>query len=104
MAAYSVLFFGSHPDSDNDDCVMGEDFDTLADAERFYANPTGNEVFRQYLMTSTAFIMLDGPDVHRVKANPSYSPSRDRDEWQHEMAREAGMLHGVGASNDVYGY
>jgi hypothetical protein len=53
---------------------------------------------------ATAYIMIDGPDVNEVRANPHFKKSSardDRDAWRHEQAMEAGMLHGCDAYNDV---
>jgi hypothetical protein len=58
------------------------------------------------------FVMIDGPDVHEVTAQPDQPSQRRRRaenarsdrEWQHERAMEAGMLHGVEAYNDEMGY
>ena len=99
--AYSVNYWGSHPDEDNDDCLSGDEYGTLAEAEAAYlAEPfTG-------CRRDTAWIVLDGPDVSRERRNPAYRPSRDDGDadWQREIANEAGMLHGAEAYNDEMGW
>ena len=108
---YSVNFWGSHPDSDNDDCWTGHDFATLAEAEAFFAAPS----FCDYCPSrDVAFIELalgtrEGcvayTETIRVRKNPEFRKRReDHDEWRREIAREAGMLHGIDAYNDEMGY
>ena len=94
---YSVLFWGSDPDEDNDDCWYGVDFDELGPArEEFDKVCTDREV---------AFIELDGPEVYRKRSNPNFDPdTSDDDEWRREIAREAGMLHGCQGYNEVMGW
>jgi hypothetical protein len=100
MRPYSVDYWGSHPDDDNDDCWTGEDFATLEEARaRFAAEvPT-------YYRSSTAYVVLDGPGVHEERRNPGFKPAREVDsEWRREMAMEAGMAFGCDAYNDAMGY
>lgn len=110
---YSVNYWGSHPDADNDDCHTGEDFATLAEAEAAFAAevPTAH-----YLRVDTAYVELtvytgrtiDGAreiDTVKVRQNPDYRPRCDSDDdWRREIAMEAGMLHGVDGYNEVMGW
>lgn len=101
---YAVYHWCSHPDSDNDDCQRGDDFDTLEQAEAAYAAPVA-----EYFV---AFIELTGPDgLQRVRANPSYEPKRvareralDEAAARHEGAMQAGMGLGIEAYNEAMGY
>lgn len=101
---FAVLYWGSHPDDGNDDCHSGTDFDTLEAAEAAFIAP----VPKFYL----AFIELTGPDgLRRIRQNPAYDAKKvareralDEAEWRREAAREAGMLGGVKAYNEVMGY
>jgi len=95
MSNYSVNFWGSHPDDDNDDCWTGEDFATLAEAERAFAAGSDD--------LDNCFVQIDGPGVHRVRKLREPRPV-DRDEWRREIAREEGMLGGCAAYNEVMGY
>lgn len=98
MVKYAVNEWGSHPDADNDDCWTGRDFDTLEEAQAAFAKtPTD---------PSTAFVELDGPDVYEVHEIPGVAARNRREAeddraWAHEIAIEAGMLHGIDAYNDV---
>jgi len=101
---YTVLQWCSHPDDGNDDCQTGEDFETLALAEKAY-----DDLVAKYFI---AFIELKGPDgLRRVRANPAFNAKRvareraqDDAEWRHEQAVEAGMLGGIEAYNEAMGY
>lgn len=94
---YSVLEFGSHPDSGNDDCHTGQDFATLAEARGAYLAISKPGV---------AFVMLDGPGVNEVRPNPCYRAPRcaDGDDGRYEMAMHAGMAFGCDGFNDALGY
>jgi hypothetical protein len=102
--AFSVLHWGSHPDEDNDDCWTGEDFACKDDAIA---------AFKLDADRGTAYIEIDGltdtelsdMGLQRVRKNPKYVRSKDRDEtWQREIANEAGMLGGCDAYNEVMGW
>ncbi len=135
---YTVSFWGSHPDKENDDCWCGESYTTLGEARAaFESDPfelmsswrtehhvqrmaeladrsaTLEEIaaVRMGLVESdaahvrdSAYIEIDGPDVHEVRPNPHFKARRrdaeDR-QWLREQAMEAGMLHGCDAHNDV---
>lgn len=94
---YSVCFFGSHPDLENDDCWTGADFDTKAEALDFYNNPKidwANEV-------CSAYIEIDGPDIHEVRKNPDFIPEViDGSDWKSEIRMQAAMGHGIQGWND----
>jgi len=101
---YSVNYFGSHPDENNDDCWSGYDFATREEAEACFLE----EVTIPGCFDCTAWIVLDGPDVHKERKNPDFKPSRDDDrdfddEWKREMATQAAMAFGVQGWNDYYG-
>lgn len=104
---YSVNLYGSHPDANNDDCWAGDEFETKEEALRVFNNPW--EYFSvRYHESSTAFVEIDGPDINRVRKNPTFKPSKkdsafDRD-WKRERAYEAGMCLGIDAYNDTMGY
>ena len=90
---YSVLYWGSNPDAGNDDCWSDDSFATLAEAEAAFARNPGSCV---------AFVELDGPDVYRVRKLRDARPADTS--WRDEIAREAGMLGGCEAYNEVMGY
>ena len=58
------------------------------------------------------FVVIDGPDVHDVTANPDQPSQRRRRreraredrEWKRERAMQAGMAFGVDGYNDEMGY
>lgn len=100
---YSVLLWGSHPDSDNDDCHMGYDnVPTLGEAKAIavdwysHRNLPGRDI---------AFSEIDGADYHEIIANPGHKPTRDTDSgWRAERAMQAGMAFGCDGYNDEMGY
>jgi len=91
---YSVLYWGSDPDAGNDDCWSGDDFATLSEAEAAFAAGSDDR--------DDCFIELDGPDVYRVRKLRDARPVDTS--WRDEIAREAGMLGGCEAYNEVMGY
>ncbi len=93
---FSVNFWGSHPDDNNDDCWTGSDFDTLEEAVACFAEGSDD--------ADDAYIELTGPGVYRVKKLRDPIPETDDADGRREIAMEAGMLHGVGAYNDAMGY
>jgi hypothetical protein len=106
---FSVTLWGSHPEEDNDDCWMGDDFATLAEAESAYRDPASISLGAASEMAggSVAYIMLDGPglDEPMVRKNPSHKPRRrdDDSEWRREFAQQAGMAFGCDGYNDAMG-
>lgn len=101
---YSVNFWCSNPEEQNDDCTTGVDFSTFAEAESFYNDPFTNPDFARHFQRCTAFIEMDGPDVNKNRSNPDYKPSKNDDDWGREIAMQAGMMGGCNAFNDSYGY
>lgn len=105
---YSVNYWGSHPDADNDDCYTGFDFATKDEAVAFFQGEVQDPPnMPGYYFRCVAFIEIDGPDVNEVRANPHHKPepkSPDSGSWQREIANEAGMLHGIDAYNEAMGY
>jgi hypothetical protein len=103
---YSVSLFGSHPDEGNDDCHTGDDFATLEEARAAFSNPFSH--FSPAEAPTAAYIMLDGPDVHEIRANPEYVAPVDgddgEDEWRRERAMQAGMAFGCDGYNDEMGW
>jgi hypothetical protein len=102
---YTVDLWGSDPSEDNDDCWTGENFSTLEEAQACYHNPA--ETFSIEDLRHTAVLVLDGPDVHSERPCELYRPRKRRDEdaeWRHEIAMEAGMLHGCEAYNETMGW
>ena len=107
---YAVNLWGSRPDLGNDDCWTGVDFETKAEAEAAYAKPETVAGFEQTLAHDAIWIEVAGPGIvkHR-RLRPDHPPggrlsSAHFDDWRHEQAMEAGMLHGVDAYNDAMGW
>ena len=105
---YTVNLWGSHPEAGNDDCWTGADFDTREEAEAVFADPLPefSRVYRdsEAFSADVAYVQIDGPDVHRERKNHAHRPqvlAGSDSEWREEIAREAGMLHGLDAYNDV---
>lgn len=109
---YSVNYWGSHPDEENDDCHTGVDFDSLEEAiAAFKAKPS--EVCSWMADHDPAFIEIDGIDdadlpglgIERVRKNPIHRKSKDDDsDWQHERAMQAGMAFGCQGYNEEMGF
>lgn len=100
---YSVCLFLTHPDNDADDCMTGEDFDTLEEARACIANLEGT--FSAASLAGCPFVELNGPEVYEVTRRPGVKVSRDNDgEWQREQAMQAGMAFGCDGYNDAMGY
>jgi len=93
---YSVNFWGSHPDEENDDCWDASDFESKEEALL---------CFEHDARESVAYIEIDGPDIHDVRKNSAYNPSEDNDDdWKQERAMQAGMAFGCAGYNDAMGY
>lgn len=83
---FSVNWWGSNPDLENDDCWTGQDFPTLEEALNFYnAEPSA------YYFRCTEYIELDGPDIYQTRINPGFRPSKDDGEWEREIRMQAAM-------------
>ena len=96
---YSVNYHGSHPDSDNDDCWTGSDFETLEQARiKFSETPD------TFYDGCTAYVELEGPGVQEIRANPTFQGIDDGSDQRRELAMEEGMLQGVHAYNEIMGY
>lgn len=96
---YMVGEWGSHPDSDNDDCHTGSAHKTAEGAASAYMAAAENPE------QGTFFVSMDGPDISLVAAVDK--PGRchgDDGEWARERAHQAGMLGGVHAYNDAMGW
>jgi hypothetical protein len=104
---FSVNFWGSHPDLDNDDCFTGASFATLVEAQAAF--DTGHlskrtSLSSSYYRTSVEYVEIDGPGFYELRRNPAFKASRTTDrEWQREIANEAGMCLGIDAYNDAMG-
>jgi hypothetical protein len=110
---YSVTLWGSNPDStDNDDCWTGAEFAAREEAVACYsaicASPTFGDLPRA-CGYDWEFVMVDGPDVHAVTANPDQRAQRarrrrDDSEWNREIANQTGMAFGCDGYNDAMGW
>lgn len=99
---YTVDLWGSHPDEDNDDCWMGEEFATLEEAKAAFDDPTAWAGWAEW--STCQWIILDGPDIHLEKRNLKFKRSVDDGEWKREQAMQAGMAFGCDGYNDEMGY
>jgi len=114
---YSVTLWGSNPDeTDNDDCWTGDEFDDKEEALALYralAGSIGNFELAAKLAEACGndweFVLVDGPDIHEVYANPDqptqrrHRKERERgdDDWRRERAMQAGMAFGCDGHNDA---
>lgn len=84
---FSVDYWCSHPDANNDDCSIGWDFDNEVEARAKF-----NEAPSKY-GESTAYIVLTKPDGREVRDNPGFKPNRDLDNG--DWVRESRMQHAM---------
>lgn len=89
--AYGVLYFGSHPDADNDDCWTGLDFRTEAEARQCFAD---DDAVPSHCNTCTQWIVLDGPGgVSDEREHGGYRPGGEFDTlWANEVRMQAAMM------------
>lgn len=108
---FSVTLWDTHPDKEEDTCCTGIDFATLEEAEDCYQNiekhfsygaPGGMRYW-----TNTPYVMLDGPNVHKVRKRPGikeYNSSQDDEMARREYAMQQGMGLGIDAYNEAMGW
>jgi len=106
---YTVNFWGSHPDKDNDDCFWGEDFSSLKEAlDLYWKGYPENKSWKDI-----AYIQIDGlsdSDLKRfrlgsgVRKNQSFVQTADEGDWRKEIAHHAGMVFGTAGFNDAMGF
>ncbi len=101
---FSVLWWGSHPDLDNDDCHYGADFDTVEEAIAFFKEECDDCSVEYIEIDGIADSDLPKHGIQRIRKNPYFKRDTSDREWQNEMAHEAGMLHGVDAYNEAMGW
>lgn len=107
---FTVNYWGSNPDEENDDCWSGDDFETLEEARACFDGEHDRDVaFIQLCETVGSSepqpTAAPSEGVYEVRANPRYRKrALDDGEWRREMAMEAGMLHGVEAYNEEMGW
>lgn len=108
---YAVNLWGSKPGT-TDDCWSGADFATLGEARAAFEDLELHEFDGLFAVSpgtfmDTAWVELDGPDVHEERQNPHYKPSQRSDweaEWRQERAMQAGMAFGCQGYNDEMGW
>jgi hypothetical protein len=101
----NILYWGSHPDLGNDDCIQGFGIVDLDDAVEFFNhNPANTSV--EYIEIDLPGGALEAYNLTRLRKNPNYisAPTSSDDDWRREIANEAGMLHGADAYNESMGY
>ena len=100
---FNVNLWGSDPALENDDCWTGEEFDTLAEAQAYFADPfkDADARFVRYHRHCTEYFELDGPGVYLVRRNPDFRPDNGKqDDWAQESRMLAGMAFGIVGLND----
>ena len=98
MKIYTVNLWGSKPGT-NDDCWMGEDFETLEEALACFENPA--DTFSDADLVDTSFIEINGPDINQEKRIGPDSKVEDDGEWNREFAMQNGMAFGIQGYNDA---
>jgi len=117
LSLWAVNLWGSKPGTE-DDCYTGSDFDNLAEALEAYRDPKAYAEAHDWKGWTSAleycrWIEICGPatDWERELFPTSKRHQqlerelrREHEEWRREQAREAGMLHGIGAYNEAMGW
>jgi hypothetical protein len=99
---WSVNHWLTHPDNGNDDCMTGDDFDTLEQAK-------SSDLFTK-ASYDIQWIEIDGPvgsNHYEVIKNPNYSAKAVAFEdslERSERAMQAGMAFGCQGYNEEMGY
>jgi hypothetical protein len=110
---YSVNVFMSNPSENNDDCITGAVFATLEEARACYLSAPQDgicEVITWLQPEDVCWLQLaegepENGDQRQIKARFIQAATPDDDsDWREEIAREAGMLGGCAAYNEVLGY
>lgn len=110
LLPFSVDLWGSDPEEGNDDCWMGTEFASLAEAQAAYQDPaaiSADLADSQYIVLSENVVRADGVREMAILAkrvNPSFKRRRANRDWDQEIATQAGMAGGVEAYNDALGY
>lgn len=105
---FSVCFWLTHPDNENDDCMTGTDFATESEARDCMSNP--ENYFKPSAIADCPFIELDGPNVHEITERPGVAKRARRNRAlddaaeRSERAMQAGMAFGVDAYNEAMGW
>lgn len=79
---YSVNYWGSHPEAENDDCFTGSDFATAEEALAQYLSdespfPPGIEA--DFMTRSCAYVEVSGPDLSGVRQTRSTMRAKRRE-------------------------
>lgn len=108
---FSVLYWGSHPDQDNDDCYTGQDFETKEEAIAFFKGEVQDPPnLPGYYHSCVAFIEIDGLEdselrtlgLERVRKNPAFRKESENDDGaRSEMIMQAGMMGGLVGLNEA---
>jgi hypothetical protein len=110
-ATYEVNLWGCEPGTE-DLCWTGRDFESLDKARDCFENPTAYFPARE-LIAGPLWLELvrvepgDRNGVHPIAQRQLQTIREardDSDDWRREIAREAGMLGGIDAYNEVMGY
>lgn len=106
---YSINAWGSHPDSDNDDCWYGEDVNSIEDAirvlgEYIQRQDKDTQFIEVVAVCSGNHTCIDPDEFRYLCKNPYYRPRQCDNEWRNEIANQAGMMGGIEAYNEVMGY
>ena len=96
---YSADLWMSHKDNGNDDCLTGDDAETLAGAHAVLRSLKANPRFAG----QWAYACIEGPDGRVYEElNPDYK--LELEEVDEEYAMQQGMGLGIDAYNEAKGY
>lgn len=101
---YDVLLFIRNPEKYEDEGVSAmRSFATREEAEECYNHPSS---FFDASEQSLPYIMLDGPDVNKVRCDKValFRLRQEEREERRECAMQAGMMGGTDSYNEEMGY
>jgi hypothetical protein len=104
---YHVNFWASHPDAGNDDCNSGMSFATLDEAVAYFNENKDSDAFVELCLGANSGDVYDNRKPVRITLCEGVEDTLDAEDsgtWRLEIAREAGMLGGCDAYNEVMGY
>lgn len=108
MGSYTINFWGSHPDRENDDLYCSEKFDSLDTAQQKFDQTIMNNSVEYVELIKTQCILIDDEKalwVERldIRENQDFVNSNEicyDEEHNNEYAIEDTMLYGYDGWND----
>ena len=103
---YTVNLWACKPGT-QDLCITGRDTNTESEAWAMYDNARDYFAGEFFEHENELWVEIIGPDFEDemcVYKRDKQALCDSDEEWRHEQAMEAGMLHGIDAYNEMMGY